>query len=181
MKITEYGYKGEVAKYENSGKEVARIITTYKERYEIICNKGNGFAKIKRGCFYDNPNSIYPTTGDFVLLEWNDMGDSMITETLKRESYFSRVASSSDKNHEPDSWRPETCINSEFQVSYFKVLCQMLGWYCLQKQLPPYFFLYWSITCKNLLNFFKLIDNISFKAYNISYKIYKGGTSTCLK
>ena len=45
-------------------------------------------------------NSIYPTTGDFVLIEWNENGDSMITETLKRESSFSRAAASSDKNHE---------------------------------------------------------------------------------
>ena len=43
----------------------------------------------QRGAFYDNPNSIYPTTGDFVLIEWNESGDSMICETLKRESSFS--------------------------------------------------------------------------------------------
>ena len=55
---------------------------------------------IKRGCYYDNPNSIYPTTGDFVLIEWNDTGDSMIYETLKRESSFSRTASSSDRKKE---------------------------------------------------------------------------------
>ena len=42
------------------------------------------FAKIKRGYYYDNPNSIYPTTGDFVVIEWNKSGDSMIYETLKR-------------------------------------------------------------------------------------------------
>ena len=65
-----------------------------------MCNNGEGFAQIKRGCYYDNPNSIYPTTGDFVLIEWNDSGDSMIIETLKRESSFSRAASSSDRKHE---------------------------------------------------------------------------------
>lgn len=79
---------------------ISRIIATHKDRYEIVCNNGQGFARIKRGCYYDNPNSIYPTTGDFVLVEWNDTGDSMIIETLKRESSFSRTASSSDRNHE---------------------------------------------------------------------------------
>lgn len=100
MNIKDYGFKENLLKNNMEGKIPARIIATHKERYEIVCDKGSGFAKIKRGCFYDNPNSIYPTTGDFVLIEWNENGDSMITETLKRESSFSRVASSSDKEHE---------------------------------------------------------------------------------
>ena len=100
MNIKDYGFNENLIKNNMEGKIPARIIATHKERYEIVCDKGIGFAKIKRGCFYDNPNSIYPTTGDFVLIEWNENGDSMITETLKRESSFSRVASSSDKNHE---------------------------------------------------------------------------------
>ena len=98
--IKDYGFKENLVANHIEGRIPARIIATHKERYEIVCDKGNGFAKIKRGCFYDNPNSIYPTTGDFVLIEWNKDGESMITETLKRESSFSRVASSSDKNHE---------------------------------------------------------------------------------
>ena len=100
MNIKDYGFKESLIKNNIGDKIPARIITTHRDRYEIVCDKGFGFAKIKRGCFYDNPNSIYPTTGDFVLIEWNDSGDSMITETLKRESSFSRTASASDKNHE---------------------------------------------------------------------------------
>ena len=100
MNIKDYGFKENLIKDNTNGKIPARIIATHKERYEIVCDKGNGFAKLKRGCFYDNPNSVYPTTGDFVLIEWNEKGESMITETLRRESSFSRVASSSDKNHE---------------------------------------------------------------------------------
>ena len=100
MNIKDYGFKENIVRNNTDGRIPARIIATHKERYEIMCDKGSGFAKIKRGCFHDNPNSIYPTTGDFVLIEWNENGDSMITETLKRESSFSRVASSSDKNHE---------------------------------------------------------------------------------
>ena len=96
MNILDYGFKGNI----EDGKIVARIIATHKDRYEIVCNFGQGFAKIKRGYYYDNPNSIYPTTGDFVLIEWNTTGDSMIYETLKRESSFSRTASSSDRNKE---------------------------------------------------------------------------------
>lgn len=98
MDIKDYGFKNNLT--EDSDKIVARIIAVHKDRYEIVCNNGQGFAKIKRGIYYDNPDSIYPTTGDFVLIEWNDSGDSMIYETLKRESSFSRTASSSDRNKE---------------------------------------------------------------------------------
>ena len=100
MNIKDYGLKENMITSIDEDKIVARIIATHKDRYEIVCNNGQGFAKIKRGCYYDNPNSIYPTTGDFVLIEWNDTGDSMIYETLKRESSFSRTASSSDRNRE---------------------------------------------------------------------------------
>lgn len=98
MNIKDYGIKDNlIKKYKDQ--TIARIIATHKDRYEIVCDKGQGYAQIKRGCYYDNPNSIYPTTGDFVIVEWNPNGDSMISETLKRESSFSRAASTSDRNH----------------------------------------------------------------------------------
>ena len=100
MNIKDYGLRENLIKNIDEGKTIARIIATHKDRYEIVCNNGYGFAKTKRGCYYDNSNSIYPTTGDFVIIEWNPSGDSMICETLKRESSFSRTASSSDRNHE---------------------------------------------------------------------------------
>lgn len=100
MNIKDYGLKEDLVKNLEDNKIIARIIATHKDRYEIVCNNGQGFARIKRGCYYDNPNSIYPTTGDFVAIQWNPTGDSMIYETLKRESSFSRTSSSSDRNHE---------------------------------------------------------------------------------
>lgn len=100
MNIKDYGLKENILRKVDKNKTIARIIATHKDRYEIACDNGNGFAKIKRGCYYDNPNSVYPTTGDFVLIEWNESGDSMIYETLKRESSFSRTAASSDRKRE---------------------------------------------------------------------------------
>ncbi len=100
MDIKDYGLKNNLIENIDENKTIARIIATHKDRYEIVCNNGKGFAQIKRGVYYDNPNSIYPTTGDFVLIEWNNTGDSMIYETLKRQSSFSRTASSSDRTHE---------------------------------------------------------------------------------
>ena len=100
MNIEDFGFKENLIKIEDNDKIVARITATHKDRFEIFCDKGSGFAQIKRGCYYYNPDSIYPTTGDFVMIEWNDSGDSMICSTLKRLSSFSRTASSSDRKRE---------------------------------------------------------------------------------
>lgn len=99
MNIKDYGLKEEKIAGKINGIP-ARIITTYRDRYEIASDKGKGFARLKKGSFYDNPNAIYPTIGDFVMIEWNSMGDSQIIETLKRDSSFSRASSSADRNHE---------------------------------------------------------------------------------
>lgn len=100
MVIKDYGLEDGFIYDIKKDKTIARIIATHKDRYEIVCEKGEGFARIKRGRYYDNPNSIYPTTGDFVVIEWNSTGDSMILNTLRRKSSFSRVAASSDRKHE---------------------------------------------------------------------------------
>lgn len=118
MNIKDYGLKENILRKVDKNKTIARIIATHKDRYEIACNNGNGFAKIKRGCYYDNPNSVYPTTGDFVLIEWNESGDSMIYETLKRESSFSRTAASSDRKGELQKERFEQYLKLQKESQY---------------------------------------------------------------
>ena len=56
---------------------VARITAVYKDRFEIVSAHGNGYARLKKGSYYagDEP---FPTTGDFVLLSWQNDGDSII-------------------------------------------------------------------------------------------------------
>ena len=117
MNIQNYGFKESIKRELKDNQMIARIVNTHKDRYEIVCDNGHGFAQIKRGCFYDNPNSIYPTTGDFVIIEWNDSGDSMIIETLKRTSSFSRAASTSDRNHELHS-QHEQLVASNFDYVF---------------------------------------------------------------
>lgn len=46
MNIIDYGFKDEVNIKEN--KIIARIISTYKERYRVVCDKGETFAKLKK-------------------------------------------------------------------------------------------------------------------------------------
>ncbi len=116
MDIFDYGLKERQIE-DNDVNSIARITATHKDRYEIVSNNGNGFAQIKRGAFYDNPDSVYPTTGDFVLIEYNHSGDSMITKTLKRESSFSRNAATSDKNHEMHA-QHEQLVASNFDYVF---------------------------------------------------------------
>ena len=56
MNIKEYGFKDSFTNEYQENKIVARILATHKDRYEIVCDKGQGFAQIKRGFYYDNPD-----------------------------------------------------------------------------------------------------------------------------
>lgn len=99
MNVIEYGFDNSKYQLEEVDK-VARIISVHRDRYEIICNKGTGFATLKSSTFYENPDSIYPTIGDYVLIDWNESGESRINGTLKRTSQFSRLDPSPDRMHE---------------------------------------------------------------------------------
>lgn len=184
MNIKDYGFKKELFKKEYKNKIPARIIATHKERYEIVCDNGTGFAKIKRGCYYDNPNSIYPTIGDFVLVEWNDTGDSMITETLKRESSFSRVAASSDKKHELHK-QHEQLVAANFDYVF---IMQSLNYDFSTHRIERYLTLSWEsgaipviiLTKKDLVEdadeYIRQVENIAIgvDVYAISCKTEEG-------
>ena len=49
MNIKDYGLKDSFVKNIDKSKIIARIIATHKDRYEIVCDNGKGYAKIKRG------------------------------------------------------------------------------------------------------------------------------------
>lgn len=71
---------------------VARVTAVYKERYELICKVGSIYGRLKSSVFYnDQTNAVYPTTGDYVTILYNETGDSRITKTLERKSFFSRL------------------------------------------------------------------------------------------
>lgn len=82
--LKEYGYQ---ADYEAG--TVARITAVHKERYEIISDHGAGYARLKTKEYYDG-GQAFPTVGDFVRMQYNAQGDSLIVETLPRRTYFSR-------------------------------------------------------------------------------------------
>lgn len=98
INIAEYGYIP-IANIDQN--QVARIAAVHKERYEIVCKHGNASARLKSSVYYSGKEyETFPTTGDFVLINYNSMGDSQIIKTLPRKSYFSRLDPSSSGHYD---------------------------------------------------------------------------------
>lgn len=83
MIINDYGFTGE-----HPG-TVARITAVHKERYEIVCDYGMTHARLKTKEYYGG-TELFPTTGDFVTINYIPNGDSQIIATLPRRTFFSR-------------------------------------------------------------------------------------------
>ena len=67
----------------------ARVTAVHKERYEIVCDRGTTHARLKTSEYYAG-NEAFPTTGDFVMIQYIPNGDSVILHTLPRKTLFSR-------------------------------------------------------------------------------------------
>lgn len=67
----------------------ARIVAQHKERYELVCQYGNAFARLKTKEYYAG-TELFPTVGDYVALHYIENGDSQILATLPRRSCFYR-------------------------------------------------------------------------------------------
>ncbi len=76
----------------NDDENIARVTAVFKERYGIVCQQGESFARLKSAVYYSGKSEMsFPTVGDFVRIQYNSEGDSLITETLERRSFFSRL------------------------------------------------------------------------------------------
>ena len=86
MKINDYGM---VPDYENLPGIPARVTAVHKERYEIVCQYGIIHARLKTKEYFVDFQG-FPTTGDFVMINYIENGDSQIIATLPRRTFFSR-------------------------------------------------------------------------------------------
>ncbi|HEX2945738.1 MAG TPA: ribosome small subunit-dependent GTPase A [Clostridia bacterium] len=68
----------------------ARVTAVHKERYALICEHGECFGRLKSSNYFGGGSEEFPTTGDFVLVNYNFSGDSQILKTLPRRSKFAR-------------------------------------------------------------------------------------------
>ncbi len=67
----------------------ARITAVHKQRYEIACEHGITYARLKTNAYYGG-TELFPTVGDFVMVRYIPNGDSQILTTLPRRTFFSR-------------------------------------------------------------------------------------------
>ncbi len=89
MHIKDYGFDYDINYYENIGTP-ARITAVHKGRFAIVSDFGDGYAQLK-GKEYYYGNEVFPTVGDFVLIDHNSSGDSRIIKTLDRKLTFRAV------------------------------------------------------------------------------------------
>lgn len=86
MNLRDYGYVPDTG---NLPGIPARVTAVHKERYEIICQHGITHARLKAKEYYCG-NELFPTTGDYIMINYIHNGDSQILATLPRRTFFSR-------------------------------------------------------------------------------------------
>ena len=108
MNIKDFGFNCDLV-YENINGTPARITAVHKGRFGIVSDFGEGYAQLKsKEYFFEG--EAFPTVGDFVLIDYNENGDSRITATLKRRTYFSR--------RDPDKGRGEQAVAANFDYVF---------------------------------------------------------------
>lgn len=88
LNLTDYGVLPET---EGLPGIPARVTAQHKERYEIVCQHGHAYARLKAKEYYAC-GALFPTVGDYVMIDYIENGDSRILATLPRKTFFSRRA-----------------------------------------------------------------------------------------
>lgn len=154
--MRDYGYKG--SEIIDEKHIPARITAVHRERFEAVCSYGQVSARIKTGAYKDGLTE-YPTTGDFVSIEYNPIGDSLIADTLPRASYFSRK--------DPTPGRGEQAVAANFDYVF---IMQSLNHDLNTKRLERYLTLSWQSGALPVILLTKadISDNISGAVRDIS-------------
>ncbi len=84
-----FNHYGMLPNTENLPGIPARVTAVHRERYEIACAFGITYARLKASEYYSG-TELFPTTGDFVMVNYIPNGDSQILATLPRRTFFSR-------------------------------------------------------------------------------------------
>ena len=123
---------GEIPNYEGMAGIPARVTSVHKERYGIVCEHGDTFARLKTREYYLD-GQAFPTTGDYVMINYVENGDSQILSTLPRRTYFSR--------RDPDKGRGEQAVAANFDYVF---IMQSLNLDFNPKRLERYLTLAWQ-------------------------------------
>ena len=131
MDLKKYGFMPNMMP-ENAQGIPARITAVHKERYELICEYGETYGRLKTKEYFGGFEE-FPTTGDFVLINYIPSGDSQIIKTLPRKTFFSR--------RDPTPGRGEQAVASNFDYVF---IMQSLNYDFNAKRLERYLTLAWQ-------------------------------------
>ena len=70
------------------------VAAVHREQYEVLTRRGSSRAVLKASVYHLGEEN-YPTVGDIVRMDWQPAGESRITATMPRRTYFSRLDPSS--------------------------------------------------------------------------------------
>lgn len=108
MELGKYGFLPNMVP-ENAQGIPARITAVHKERYALVCAYGEGYGRLKTKEYFGGFEE-FPTTGDWVLINYIPNGDSQIIHTLPRRTFFSR--------RDPTPGRGEQAVASNFDYVF---------------------------------------------------------------
>lgn len=131
MDLKKYGFVPDMMP-ENAQGIPARITAVFKERYALVCEYGEIYGKLKTKEYFGGFEE-FPTTGDFVLINYNLSGDSQIIKTLPRRTFFSR--------RDPTPGRGEQAVASNFDYVF---IMQSLNQDFNAKRMERYLTLAWQ-------------------------------------
>ena len=131
MNMSDYGFTADMLTGQNSGIP-ARVTAVHKDRYAIVCQEGEAYARLKTREYYGGFEA-FPTAGDFVMIHYIPNGDSQIIATLPRKTYFAR--------RDPDRGRGEQAVAANFDYVF---IMQSLNMDFNPKRLERYLTLAWQ-------------------------------------
>lgn len=130
MYLEKYGFDSQ--SYQNYEGMPARVIAVHKERYKLVCEKGECYGRLKTKEYYVELED-FPTAGDFVIISYNPSGDSLIVKTLQRRTVFTRK--------DPNPNKAEQAVAANFDYVF---IMQSLNHDFNPKRLERYLTLAWQ-------------------------------------
>ena len=138
--LTDWGFPQELLDQVNQPENAlpARVTAVWKERFQLITQQGEQYARLKTKEFFFEAGRSFPTTGDYVLA-LPAPGDWQLVETLPRKSFFSRL----------DGWRGvEQAVAANMDLA---VAVQSLNEDFSPKRLERYLTLAWNSGARPLV------------------------------
>lgn len=166
MDLKKYGFMPDMTP-ENAQGIPARITAVHKERYALVCEYGETYGRLKTKEYFGGFEE-FPTTGDFVLINYLPGSDSQIIRTLPRKTFFSR--------RDPTPGRGEQAVASNFDYVF---IMQSLNHDFNAKRLERYLTLAWQSGAVPVVVLTKADLVADIDPYIRTVESYAAGVSIC--